>query len=69
MLKLFVNFSILFSGLGFLFYLFLIITSFFGCCIGMDNLVFHKLIVVGSTLTTCFLGWCLYRNCCKHLRN
>jgi len=68
MLKLFVNSSLIFSGLGFLFYLFLIVSSFFSCCIGLDNLIFHKFITVGATLVTCFFGWCMYRNCYKQLK-
>lgn len=38
--------SLLFSFIGFLVYLSVIVASFMGCCIGVTNMVFNQIFVI-----------------------
>ena len=67
-LKLFVNSALMFAVIGFVTYLFIIVAGFFGCCAGITEYLYHKvvlLIVVSGAIT---FGFCLYNNCYKTSR-
>jgi len=38
--------SLLFSLIGFLVYLSVIVAGFMGCCIGITNVIFHQILVI-----------------------
>lgn len=67
-LKLFVNAALTFAVIGFITYLFIIIAGFFGCCAGITDYLFHKIVlflVVAGAIT---FGVCLYNNCYSSLK-
>jgi len=63
MINILINFALLSSFIGFVAYLFIIIVSFFGCCVGMDNLLYHKIITFIISIGAIILGVCMYNNC------
>jgi len=64
-LKIFVNATLLFSVIGFVTYLLLITASFFGCCTGITQHVFHQVIIILSVAGVATFGICFYNNCYK----
>ena len=64
-LKIFVNAALLFSVIGFAAYLFIIIAGFFGCCAGITEYLYHKVILLIVVCAAVIWGVCLYHNCCK----
>jgi len=69
MKKILVSLTLLTGVIGFVTYLSIIIISFLGCCIGIDTLVYHKIIIGLVSLSVIVLGVCMYNNCYKHLKN
>ena len=68
MKKLLINFLFTFSVVGFVSYLLIIISSYLGCCVGIDSLIYHRIVLGIVTLGTVILGVCLYNNCYKILK-
>jgi len=64
-LKLFVNAALSFAIVGFITYLFIVIASFFGCCAGMSNFIYHKIVIALVVLGATAFGYCMYNNCYK----
>ncbi len=62
-LKLFVNAALSFAIVGFITYLFIVIASFFGCCAGMSNFIYHKIVIALVVLGATAFGYCMYNNC------
>ncbi len=62
------NFAFLFGIIGFLFYLFLIIAGFIGCCSSMTMEIFNKITLATLGVAVLVFIVCMYNNCCK-LRN
>lgn len=66
-LKLFINSALTFAVVGFITYLFIVIASFFGCCAGISEFLYHKIVIALVVLGTVVFGFCLYNNCSKHI--
>ena len=67
-LKIFVNAALTFSVVGFLTYLFIIIAAFFGCCAGITDYLFHKIVLLLVVTGVVTFGVCLYNNCYATLK-
>lgn len=63
-IKIFVNVSLLFSFIGFVTYLFLIISSFLGCCFEISTSLFEKIALVLIVAATTVFAFCIY-NCIR----
>lgn len=59
-----VNFAILFGFIGFIGYLFMIVSGFFGCCAGLTTPIFHKIVIFVLVSAVVLFGICMYNNCC-----
>lgn len=68
-MKFFVNFSLTFAVIGFITYLLIVIASFFGCCVGLTDFMYQKIILALVIIGTITFGVCMYNNCSKHLKN
>ena len=68
-LRIFVNATLTFAVVGFLTYLFIIIAGFFGCCAGITDYLFHKIVLILVVAGAVTFGICLYNNCYSTLRN
>jgi hypothetical protein len=62
-LKVFVNAALTFAVVGFITYLFIIIAGFFGCCAGITDYLFHKIVLILVVAGALTFGVCLYNNC------
>jgi hypothetical protein len=62
-LKIFVNAALTFAVIGFVTYLFIIIAGFFGCCAGITDYLFHKIVLILVVAGAITFGLCLYNNC------
>ena len=62
-LKLFVNAALTFAVIGFVTYLFIVIAGFFGCCAGITDSMFYKIILMLVVAAAVTFGICLYNNC------
>lgn len=62
-LKHFVNAALTFAVIGFITYLFIIIAGFFGCCAGITDYLFHKIVLLLVVAGAITFGVCLYNNC------
>jgi hypothetical protein len=62
-LKVFVNAALTFAVVGFITYLFIIIAGFFGCCAGITDFLFHKIVLILVVAGALTFGVCLYNNC------
>jgi hypothetical protein len=62
-LKIFVNAALTFAVIGFVTYLFIIIAGFFGCCAGITDYLFHKIVLILVVAGAVTFGICLYNNC------
>ncbi len=58
------NFALLFGFIGFIGYLFMIISGLFGCCAGLTTPLFHKIIIFTLVFAVVLFGVCMYNNCC-----
>ena len=67
-LRIFVNAALTFAVIGFVTYLFIIIAGFFGCCAGITDYLFHKIVLVLVTAGAVTFGICLYNNCYTAMR-
>ena len=67
-LKIFVNAALTFAVVGFVTYLFIIIAGFFGCCAGITDYLFHKIVLILVTGGAITFGVCLYNNCYTNLK-
>ncbi|MEJ2595395.1 MAG: hypothetical protein P8100_09780 [bacterium] len=67
-LRIFVNAALTFAIIGFMTYLFIIIAGFFGCCAGITDFLFHKIVLILVVAGAVTFGICLYNNCYSHLR-
>lgn len=63
MKRIFFNFCLIGSVMGFVFYLLLIILSFIGCCVGMGVPMFYGIIAILTCIITSIFGYCMFRNC------
>ena len=68
-LKLFVNSALSFALIGFITYLFIVIASFFGCCAGISEFLYHKIVIVLVVIGTLVFGFSMYNNCSKASQN
>ncbi|OQX79369.1 MAG: hypothetical protein B6D61_03675 [Bacteroidetes bacterium 4484_249] len=59
------NFAFLFGIIGFVLYLFLILTSFFGCCTAITTETFQKIVMLILGIAVVAFLFCMYNNCCK----
>ncbi len=66
-LKIFVNAALTFAIVGFVTYLFIIIAGFFGCCAGITDYLFNKIVLILVVAGAVTFGICLYNNCYSHL--
>ena len=59
------NFAFLFGIIGFVLYLFLILSNFLGCCTAITTDTFEKIVmlILGIAVITFLI--CMYNNCCK----
>lgn len=64
-LRIFVNAALSFAAIGFVTYLFIVIASFFGCCAGISEFLYHKIVIGLVVLGALVFGFCLYNNCYK----
>lgn len=62
-LKIFANITVAFAAVGFITYVLIIITSFFGCCTHISNLLFYQIILALIISATVLFSYCLYNNC------
>jgi len=67
-LKIFANAALTFAVIGFLTYLFIVITGFFGCCVGITDLLFKKIILLLVFAGLVTFGVCLFNNCYSSLK-
>jgi hypothetical protein len=63
--KIFVNAMLLFAIVGFVSYLFIIITSFFGCCAGITKFFYQEVTLVILLVGLIVFAFCMYNNCYK----
>lgn len=64
-LKIFVNSALTFAAIGFVTYLLIIISGFFGCCAGISTFLYHKIVLILVVTGAITFGICLYKNCYK----
>ncbi len=62
------NMALLFGAIGFAGYLFLIISSFFGCCAGLTTMTYQKIILLILVVSVVIFGVCMFNNCCHITR-
>lgn len=67
-LKIFVNAALTFAAIGFVTYLFIIIAGFFGCCAGITDYLFNKIVLLLVVAGAVTFGVCLYNNCYSSLK-
>lgn len=67
-LKIFVNAALTFAVIGFITYLFIIIAGFFGCCAGITDHLFNKIVLLLVSAGAVTFGVCLYNNCYASLK-
>lgn len=67
-LKIFVNAALTFAVIGFVTYLFIIIAGFFGCCAGITDYLFNKIVLLLVAAGAITFGVCLYNNCYSSLK-
>ena len=65
MLKYFANFCLISGVIGFSGYLFLIMASTLGCCLGITTSTFSYIVITIITLCILVFGFCMFNNCCK----
>jgi len=63
-IKIFVNVSLLFSFIGFVTYLFLIIGSFLGCCFKISTSLFETIAIIMIVAAFTVFTFCIY-NCIR----
>jgi len=61
----FVNVALLFSAIGFATYLFILIAGFFGCCTGITEFLYDKIVLIIVICSAVLWILCSYHNCCK----
>ena len=54
-----------FAGVGFLSYLFIIMASALGCCLGVTTTAFYHVVLVVLVLAVAIFSFCMFRGCCK----
>lgn len=64
MSKVLVNFGLLFGGIGFLYFLFIIISGFFGCCVGLTTPLYLKIVMGMMAVSVLIFIGCMINNCC-----
>ena len=57
--------AFIFAVIGFLAYLFIVITSFIGCCVGLSLGIYNIIVICIVGVSAIFGGLCLYNNCSK----
>lgn len=57
------NLALLVGGIGFLYFLFLIIAGFLGCCAGLTTPLYYKIVLVTLGISVVFIAICMYNNC------
>ncbi len=61
--KVVANFAFLIGGVGFLYFLFLIVAGFFGCCAGLTTPIYYKIVLVVLGVSIAVIAFCMYNNC------
>lgn len=59
------NLALLFGIIGFTGYLFLIIASALGCCVGVTTIAYHKIVLFILSAAVVVFGICMFNNCCR----
>lgn len=54
-----------FAIIGFISYLFIIMASAIGCCLGVTTTTFYHIIFVILILAVAIFSFCMFRGCCK----
>lgn len=67
-LKIFVNAALTFAAIGFVTYLFIIFAGFFGCCAGITDFLFNKIVLLLVAAGAVTFGVCLFNNCYKSIK-
>jgi hypothetical protein len=67
-LKIFVNAALTFAVIGFVTYLFIIVAGFFGCCVGITDYLFNKIVLLIVAAGAITFGVCLFNNCYATLK-
>lgn len=67
-LKIFVNSALSFAAIGFVTYLFVIISGYFACCAGMSSFIYSKIVLALVAAGAVTFGVCLYKNCYKNIK-
>jgi uncharacterized membrane protein len=63
--KILVNAVFYFGAITFLTYLFLIISGYFGCCLGLSEMLYDKIVLIVVVCAAITLGFCILNNCIK----
>lgn len=67
MKKILLNLLMMSGVIGFVTYLFIIISSFLSCCVGLDSFIYQQIVLGLVILGTVTLGVCMYNNCYKNI--
>lgn len=62
-LRIFTKAALTFAAVGFVTYLFIIIAGFFGCCAGITDYLFNKIVLILVVAGGVTFGICLYNHC------
>ena len=62
-MKIFANAAFTFAVIGFVTYLCIVIAGFFGCCAGITDAVYYKIILTIVVAAAATFGVCMYNNC------
>lgn len=65
-LKIVISEVLLLSLIGFIIYVLAIIASFMGCCLGITNVIFDKIVLILSISGIVAFGICSYFTCFKN---
>jgi len=59
------NVALLFGIIGFAGYLFLIIASALGCCVGLTTIAYHNIVLFVLSAAVVIFAICMFNNCCR----
>lgn len=63
--KILANFAIFLGGIGFLFFLFIIIAGFLGCCAGITTAKYLQILNISLIISAGIFIACMINNCRK----
>lgn len=67
--KVVANVCLLVGGIGFLYFLFIIVAGFFGCCAGLTTPIFYKIILIVLGISVAGIIFCVYNNCYRNRKS